>query len=127
MWNGSDNLEPFMSSLSKSTTLEAQSPLASTALQAYSSGMDFEWDSAKSEETRQERGFDFAFAALVFDVETIEAEDTRHDYGETRIRALGEAAGLVLVVIYTDRDGVRRIISARPANRQERTQWYSRG
>lgn len=89
--------------------------------------MDFEWDNGKSERNRQRRGFDFAFAALVFDGETIEAEDARRDYGETRMRALGGAEGLVLVVIYTDRDGVRRIISARPANRQERAQWQSRG
>lgn len=108
-------------------TLEAQAFFAFTTLEAHSPRMEFDWDSEKSEGNRLERGFDFAFAALVFDGETIEAEDTRHDYGETRIRALGEAAGLVLVVIYTDRDGVRRIISARPANRQERMQWHSRG
>jgi uncharacterized DUF497 family protein len=49
----------------------------------------------------------------------------RRDYGETRVRAIGEADGLVLQVVFTDRGDVRRIISARIANRKERTQWLA--
>ena len=56
---------------------------------------------------------------------TIEVVDTRHNYGEVRIRAIGETAGMALVVIYTDRDDIRRIISARAANRKERAQWLN--
>jgi uncharacterized protein len=44
--------------------------------------MQFEWDKAKSEATLAERGFDFAYAALVFDDPLrIEREDVRRDYG----------------------------------------------
>ncbi|MBB5696040.1 BrnT family toxin [Muricoccus pecuniae] len=89
--------------------------------------MEFEWDSDKNDETLQKRGFDFVFAALIFGGETIEAEDARRDYGETRMRALGEAEGSILVVVYTDREDARRIISARAASRKERRQWQSRG
>lgn len=39
--------------------------------------------------------------------------DEREDYGEVRVKAIGEIDGIVLVVIYKDRDDVRWIISAR--------------
>jgi uncharacterized DUF497 family protein len=32
----------------------------------------FEWDEAKSEANLRERGFDFAYAALIFDGATLE-------------------------------------------------------
>ena len=87
--------------------------------------MDFEWDEAKSDANLAERGFGFDLATLVFDGLTLEEIDRRQDYGEVRIKAIGEAAGHVLAVVYTDRDDVRRIISARLANRKERAQWQS--
>ncbi len=71
-----------------------------------------------------ERGFDFEFAALIFDGPTLERLDNRQDYGELRIIALGIADGIPLTVVYTDRaegtDVMRRIISARVSNRRER-------
>ena len=85
--------------------------------------MEFEWDPGKSSANYISRGFDFAFAAAIFAGPTIEVVDTRHNYGEVRVRAIGETAGMVVVVIYTDRDDIRRIISARAANRKERAQW----
>ena len=51
--------------------------------------------------------------------------DDRHDYGEIRIKAIGEADGIILAVIYTDRDDVRWIISARKANKKERALWLA--
>jgi uncharacterized protein len=74
-------------------------------------GMEFKWDEDKHHPS--ERGFGFDFAALVFDGPVIEETDNRRDYGEMRILAIGEAEGVVLAVIYTDREDVRRIISAR--------------
>lgn len=86
--------------------------------------MRFEWDTGKSDETGRARGIDFRFAALIFNAPVIELQDVRVDYGERRMIAIGVADGRHLVVVYTDRvnrDGpVRRIISARPANRKER-------
>ena len=87
--------------------------------------MAFEWDGAKSEANLRERGFDFAFASLVFDGPTLEVEDRRKDYGERRVMAIGVADGIHLTVVYTDRKGatgesVRRIISAHRSNRRER-------
>jgi uncharacterized protein len=85
----------------------------------------FSWDHAKSDANFHERGFDFALASSIFDGPTLEREDTREDYGERRIIAIGLAEGVELTVCYTDRvdtSGVvdRRIISARRSNRRER-------
>lgn len=90
--------------------------------------MEFEWDPAKNEENLRRRGFDFAFASQVFRGTYVEYPDSRRDYGERRIIALGLAEGLPLSVVFTDRtrsDGsvVRRIISARVSNRKERTRY----
>lgn len=87
--------------------------------------MDFEWAEEKSEANFCERGFDFAFAALIFEGPFIEAEDTRLDYGERRMVAIGAIDDIAIVVVYTDRGEVRRIISARRANRRERELWRS--
>lgn len=87
--------------------------------------MRFEWDQAKSETNLHERGFDFAFATLIFDGPTFEVEDRRQDYGERRMVAIGIADDTHLTVVYTDRQGaeaevLRRIISAHRSNRRER-------
>ena len=87
--------------------------------------MEFEWDEDKHHRNSSERGFGFDFAALIFDGLVIEKTDNRRDYGEMRILAIGEAEGVVLAVIYTDREDVRRIISARRASKKERAEWQS--
>jgi hypothetical protein len=50
--------------------------------------MEFSWDPAKSEEKLRLRGFDFAFARLIFRGPTLEREDRRRDYGERRVIAM---------------------------------------
>lgn len=80
----------------------------------------FEWDYAKSNRNLTQRGFDFEYAARTFEGDVLEWEDTRRDYGEPRIVAIGEIDEEVYVVVYTPRGEVRRTISARPASRRER-------
>lgn len=87
--------------------------------------MEFEWDEAKSERTRRERGFDFATATKIFDGPVIGARDTRKDWGEVRMVAVGAVGDEILTVIYTDRGDRRRIISARRPRRKEREAWLS--
>lgn len=87
--------------------------------------MEFSWDPAKSEENLRLRGFDFAFASLIFSGPTLEREDRRQDYGEPRVIAIGLAGGLEVTFVYTDRLQAgnrveRRLISARRSNRHER-------
>ena len=88
--------------------------------------MLFEWDNAKHERNLRERGFGFDYAVRIFAGLVVERADTRRAYGEVRIQALGQTGGDVLLVVYTDRGEVRRIISARYANRKEREFWQSR-
>lgn len=85
--------------------------------------MQFEWDEAKSDATLERRGFDFAYAALLFDDPwRIEREDARQDYGEPRWHTIGEIEGRVFLVVYTPREAAVRIISARRAHdNEERT------
>ena len=87
--------------------------------------MLFSWDARKSARNLRERGFDFEFATQIFDGSTLERADSRRDYGERRVIALGKAQGVTLAVVYTDRaesngEVPRRIISARKSNRRER-------
>jgi uncharacterized DUF497 family protein len=93
--------------------------------------MEFDWDPAKSDANLRERGFDFAFATLVFDRPTLERADMRQDYGEPRVIAIGMARGIHLTVVYADRTAddavVRRIISARRSNRRERKAYDEAG
>lgn len=65
--------------------------------------MCFRWDRQKSRVNLTKRGFDFAFATLIFDGPTVERTDDRQDYGEKRVIALGIADGIPLTVVYTDR------------------------
>ena len=90
--------------------------------------MRIDWDQAKSDENLARRGFDFAFGALVFTAPYVEYDDTRRDYGERRVVALGRAEGIPVTVVFTDRIApggavVRRIISARLSNRKERRRY----
>ena len=87
--------------------------------------MIFDWHDTKHERTLRERGFGFDFSALVFEGRVLTQIDDRRDYGEVRIKAIGEVDDIVLVVIYTDRDDVRWIISARKANKKERALWLA--
>lgn len=74
----------------------------------------------QSAKNLRERGFDFVHAARIFDGPTLEADDPRSFHGEQRIRVIGRVDDRILFVVYTWRDAVRRIISARLANRKER-------
>ena len=52
-------------------------------------------------------------AALIFeDPEVIESADDRDDYGEQRIRAIGQVGGTFYIVTYTLRRDVRHLITA---------------
>lgn len=82
--------------------------------------MDFEWDQAKSERNRIERGLPFGLAVELFEGPVIERADNRRDYGEGRMQAIGRVGSVILLCVYTDRGEVRRVISLRDANRRER-------
>jgi uncharacterized DUF497 family protein len=77
------------------------------------------FDPSKRAATLQERGLDFADAALVFAGRTMTREDTRRAYGERRFQTVGYLRGrMVMVVWVPDGDG-RRVISMRKCNERE--------
>ncbi len=82
--------------------------------------MGFEWDEAKEEINIAKHGIDFIQAAQIFKRPILSKVDTRKDYGEERIIALGEYDGVILCVIYTIRNQSIRIISAWRAGKNER-------
>ncbi len=81
---------------------------------------DYESDEFKSARNAAERGLDFEFASRVFAGPFLEREDRRRQYGEPRFATVGEVDGVLITVIWTPRDRIRRIISAWPASRRER-------
>lgn len=81
--------------------------------------MRITFDPNKRDKTLAERGLDFADAALVFEGVTLEFEDTRKDYGESRMICYGSLAGRKVVVGYTPRGTDRHIFSMRKANERE--------
>ncbi len=87
--------------------------------------MDFEWDEAKEQRTREERGFDFSFASQIFGGFVLERADKRRNYGEHRIVAVGKVRDTFVTLVYTDRGDARRIIAAWPSSRRERKLWLS--
>lgn len=81
--------------------------------------MAYEWDEAKRLANLKKHGVDFA-DALEFAWETADVTiDDRFDYGEERLVAFGYYRGRVHVIVYTERDGTKRIISFRKATRRE--------
>jgi uncharacterized protein len=81
--------------------------------------MEFEWDEAKGQENLAKHGFDFEHAIQIFQGPTRQYVDPR-PWGEERIVATGLVGGEFITVVYTRRNGRYRIISARPARRNER-------
>jgi hypothetical protein len=81
--------------------------------------MRITFDPTKRDKALSERGLDFDDAALIFAGVTLEVEDTRKDYGETRVICYGMLEGRMVVVGYTPRGADRHIFSMRKANERE--------
>jgi hypothetical protein len=81
--------------------------------------MEIEFDPAKHMKTLEERGLDFARADEVFAGVTVTAPDTRINCNEPRFITFGLLDGRLLVLVWTQRGKVRRIISMRKANERE--------
>ena len=84
----------------------------------------FEWDETKSRANVAKHGVSFETASRIFEGPVLTKADARRDYGEVREISIGAVeATTILAVVHTDRSGRTRIISARPAKRQERRRY----
>lgn len=79
----------------------------------------FEWDEAKRRHNLAKHGVDFD-AVWEFDWDNaVQLIDARRDYGETRYVAFAHIAGRLFCCVYAERNGNKRIIGLRKANRKE--------
>lgn len=92
--------------------------------------MRFEWDENKNQSNISKHGIDFEQAQRIFeDPNLLTYEDTRFSYGEVREISIGQLLLttqqkiIIALVVYTDRDGIIRLISARKASKQERSEY----
>ena len=87
--------------------------------------MMFTWDEKKRTLNLAKHGIDFRDAAEIFAGPLVTVEDTREDYGEPRYVALGLLAGIVVSLVYTERNDQVRLISIRKALRHEIRFYFS--
>ena len=89
--------------------------------------LEFDWNDAKAGENGAKHGVSFEMAKKVFnDPFAIERLDDREDYGEERFILIGMADGVVLFVVYTERNNRLWLISARHATKQEQDDYFTR-
>ena len=84
--------------------------------------MRFDWDPGKAKRNFAKHGVSFEEAATVFDDPLYVAFfDPEHSEEESRYIRVGcSNRKRILVIAYTERDEQTRLISARPATKQER-------
>ena len=81
----------------------------------------FEWNSEKNAINLRKHGLDFYAASEVFrDEYAVVRHDVSHSTEEDRFKIVGCVRGFrIAVVIFTDRNNITRIISARKATNAE--------
>ena len=85
----------------------------------------FEWDEKKNIINQKKHGISFDAAKIVFfDPERYEMYDEIHSLFEKRWIILGLAGLKILKVVFTERNGIIRIISARKADKHEEEAYF---
>ena len=85
--------------------------------------VEITFDPRKSERNLRDRGLGFEMVSD-FDLDSaIYTIDTRKDYGEIRVRALGFIGDTLYALVFTMRGSALRVISLRRANRKERNRY----
>ena len=74
----------------------------------------------QTRETLEERGLDFAGAAIVLTGRKITIDDDRRDYGEMRHVTYGRFGSALIAVVWTQRGDAKHIISMRKCNDAEK-------
>ena len=82
----------------------------------------FEWDEEKAASNRRKHGIDFDEAVEVFYGPRLLRRSDRDK--EERWLAIGETEGRVVTVVFTWRGNTLRIISARPAQKNEKRAYH---
>ncbi len=77
------------------------------------------FDDAKDEANQSKHDLSLSEASKLEWEDALIWQDTRRDYGEARMIALGVIGERLYCVVYVDREEARRIISLRKANQKE--------
>ncbi len=85
---------------------------------------DFGWNESKRETNLLDHNIDFIDVREIFDDYTFIRRSDRH--GEVRYQIFGYVQRQQIAVAFTIRGPLCRIISARPARRDERRKYYNR-
>jgi uncharacterized DUF497 family protein len=90
--------------------------------------MEFEWDEEKRLANLEKHGIDFFDARTMWLRPTLDPVSRRMVDGEVRPKALGTISEdeKIIVVVYTMRNGILRLISAPRASRDERKDYQDR-
>ena len=86
--------------------------------------MQITYDDKKRRDTLSNRGLDFEDARQVFAGVHYTRQDDRFNYGEIREISTGLIGENVVIVVWTERDDSRRIISMRKVDKDERGEYY---
>ena len=90
--------------------------------------MEFEWDANKAKSNLRKHGVRFEDAVLVFDDPQHLSRQDRYENGEYRWQTIGLVHGIVVILVahrvqFESGHEVIRIISARKADRKERSRY----
>ena len=88
--------------------------------------MEITFDAEKRNWTFRARGLDFARSPEVFTSAVTTFNDERFDYREQRRITVGYLDGRMIVIVWTERNGSRRIVSMRKANEREQARYRPR-
>ncbi|KPU02739.1 hypothetical protein AN697_21430 [Enterobacter cloacae subsp. cloacae] len=92
---------------------------------------EYEWDSDKAKSNQQKHGIRFEDAVLVFDDPYHLSVQDRYENGEFRWQTIGLVQGLIIILVahtvrFESGGEIIRIISARKADRKERSRYEHR-
>jgi uncharacterized DUF497 family protein len=88
--------------------------------------LGFNWDETKDVVNQMKHGVSFETAKMVFfDPKRYEIYDFFHSSTEDRWKTIGFSGCNMLSVIFTEKNKLIRIISARKANRAEQEEYFN--
>lgn len=90
--------------------------------------LEFEWDLSKAESNHRKHGIRFEIAVRVFDDPFHLSSQDRCENGEYRWQSIGNVMGHIIILVahtvrFEQSTEIIRIISARPATRNERRRY----
>lgn len=84
------------------------------------------WDENKRIKNLREHGIDLAECEPIFDGPMQSQDDDRLAYGELRIQSWGLLYGKVVLLLWTERNGIAHVFSCRKADKHEARKFWKK-